>query len=127
MTQTLSNGFVVMEQDDSAELFYRAYNQNMILMNQIAGRGSGGSQTAATLIQTIQSSDWTGPSDKGYSADVTWTNDLIANNAVFNLYLLPSNDRIFLDFNIAAPPENKKITVYTNDNTISVKIHAISL
>ena len=122
MAKTLSNGLIVMEQDDSADLFFQSNNQNMIILNQLFNLQRSGQQ-ANIINKTINNSDWVSDPVYGYSNLVTWTDDLDGNSAVFNLFLLPSNERIFLDFLV----ESKQITVYTNDNSISVKIHGISL
>lgn len=122
MTKTLSNGLIVMEQDDSADLFFQANNQNMIILNQLFNVQRSGQQ-ANIINKTINSADWTVDPVYGYSNLVTWTDALDGNSAVFNLFQLPSNERIFLDFIVEA----KQMTVYTNDNSISVKIHGISL
>ena len=122
MAKTLSNGLQVMEQGDSGETFFKAFNQNAIITNQItAGERSG--QQAETIEKTINPSDWQVNPTGGYIYTLTWTDDLNGDNAVFNLFLLPTNERIYPSYTVMT----KSITVKSIVNTISVKIHAISL
>lgn len=122
MARTLSRGFTILEEDDSGETFFRAINNNILLMNQVAEIERSG-QSADVLALTIDASDWEVDPNGGYQKQLTWTNALNGQNANFNIFKLPNYERMFLDYTV----DEKAITVYCNSNAISVKIHAISL
>ena len=122
MARTLSNGFTILEQDDSAEVFFNATNNNILLMNQVAQIERSG-QGADVLALTINAADWEVDPSGGYQKQVAWTSALNGQNANFNIFKLPNYERMFLDYTV----EEKNITVYINDNSVAVKIHGISL